>query len=150
VEYKKSASSIHRATEIMREKTNEYRSSFNSNQRPVKLSTSTPKNQPPTYSASYSTITSTVLNDEEKDRLKKKQSLKDMLRGKKEKTLPREKSEGKIDRCESGSRYEGLVNYNNYAKDYGTKSYGTSPLLAKYYKGGTVGGPKENRLYGKC
>jgi hypothetical protein len=44
-------------------------------------------------------------------------------------------------------KYEGY--YNGY-KDYNTKSYGTSPMLAKYYKPGsgqTVF--KENRPYGK-
>lgn len=72
-DYKKSASSIHRATEITKEKHYDTRHSVNS-QKSTKISASSSKYHTP--SMSYSTNTSAVLNDEEKDKLRKKQSLK--------------------------------------------------------------------------
>ena len=74
VEYKKSASSIHRATEIIKEKQYEARHSVNS-QKSSKISVSSNKYHTPS-STTYSTLNSTVLNDEEKEKLRKKQSLK--------------------------------------------------------------------------
>jgi len=66
----------------MREKTNEYRQSYN-NQKTNKVSTSTPKSHAvQSNSGSYSNINSSVLNDDERDKLKKKQSLKDILKNK--------------------------------------------------------------------
>ena len=70
VEYKKSASSIHRATEIMKEKTNDLRSSFNQKTQQVSTSqkmTSASKYHPssPTYSSTnYTSLNSTLLNEE--------------------------------------------------------------------------------------
>jgi hypothetical protein len=171
LENKKSASSIHRATEVMREKTNEYRQSFNS-QKHHKVATSTPKSHPlqthtvqshplqthagqshavqsnnslqshavQSTSGSYSTINTSVLNDDDKEKLRKKQSLKDILKNKREKSALRaDKSEAKLDTGKYDSAY-------HYAKEY--NKYGNSPVLAKYYKAPPAG-PKENRLYGK-
>lgn len=87
-DYKKTATSIHRATEIMREKTNDYRPTMN--QKVKMITASTPKNHPPSpsYSASYSNISAAMV-DEEKERMKKKQSLKDLLKNKKDKVIQR-------------------------------------------------------------
>lgn len=72
----------------MREKTNDYRPTMN--QKVKMITASTPKNHPPSpsYSASYSNISAAMV-DEEKERMKKKQSLKDLLKNKKDKVIQR-------------------------------------------------------------
>lgn len=62
--------------------------------------------------------------------MKRKQSLKDMLKNK------REKSAYKLDKNESRiqNKYDSY-----YGKDI-TKSYGVSPVLTKYYKNGLTSG----------
>ena len=62
--------------------------------------------------------------------MKRKQSLKDMLKNK------REKSGYKLDKNESRiqNKYD-----SHYGKDI-TKSYGVSPVLTKYYKHGINAG----------
>jgi mitogen-activated protein kinase 15 len=70
LEYKKSASSIHRATEIMKEKTNDLRSSFNQKTQQTstsqKMTSAGKYHHPssPTYSSgNYSSLNSTLLNE---------------------------------------------------------------------------------------
>ena len=78
IEYKKSASSIHRATEVFKEKHYDHRQSFNS-YKGAKVSASHSKYNQPSPSMSYHY---TTLNDEERDKMKRKQSLKDILKNK--------------------------------------------------------------------
>lgn len=90
-EYKKSASSVHRATEVIKEKYHESRHSFNA-QKSTKISASNNKYHTP-GSTNYSSLNSTILSDEEKEKLRKKQSLKEILRNKRERSsLKGEKS----------------------------------------------------------
>lgn len=93
-------------------------------------------NPPSPATSNYSILNSAVLNDEERDKLRKKQSLKDILKNKRERSsLKNERSQPQMD---AYSKYE----THNLHREY-NKSSTTSPLM-KYYKNGT---PvfKENR-----
>ena len=76
-DYKKASSSIHRATEVLKEKHYEHRHSIGSKGKMQNSYSRHLQPQSPSSSMTYS-----VLNDEEKDKLRKKQSLKDILRNK--------------------------------------------------------------------
>ena len=67
------------------------------------------------------------LNEEERERLRKKQSLKEILKNKREKSvgMKHEKSESKMD-------YQTKYDYHNYHNNY-VKSTTTSPLM-KYHR----------------
>ena len=112
----------------MREKTNEVRHSLNrttvKNQSANKYATTALS---PTY-GSYNAC-NTTLNDEEKEKMKRKQSLKDILRNKRDKSGYKGEKEGKYE-----NKMEGY-----FAKETG-KSYGVSPVLSKYYKHSPMAG----------
>ena len=128
-EYKKSASSIHRASDVLKEKHNEHRHSI-THHKTTKVSNSHSKyHHPP--SPAHNSVTYSVLNDDEKEKLRKKQSLKDILKNKREKSgLKNEKSESRLD------SYPLKYDYHNYHNSY-AKSSTTSPLM-KYHKHGSA------------
>ena len=127
-EYKKAMSSQHRSNDIMRDKSNEIRSSYQK----TRGSTSGAKKGPTHTSYSYHSLNSS-LNDEEREELRKKQSLKDILKNKRERAWNKmQKSDSKIDRFEH--KYDSC---HQPAKEHQPREkggYGTSPMLVKYYK----------------
>lgn len=88
---KRISTSMHRATEVMREKTNEFRNTFyqKSSSKLVNHSASkytTPQTPTHTSAVNYSILRSSQNLEEEKEKLKRKQSLKDILKNKREKS----------------------------------------------------------------
>lgn len=74
------------------------------------MASSTGKYHPssPSYSGcnNYSSLNTTSLNDEEKEKLRKKQSLKDILKNKRQKSgYKMEKTDSKVDKYESLNYY---------------------------------------------